>query len=263
MNKAMILLGIGIGAGLMYALDPQQGNRRRAVARDKLTKAMHKTGHAMGVTSRDVANRAAGLAASVHSRFFEDNAPEDVVEARVRARLGRVAAHASAIEVAVHGGVVTLDGPVFKSEVKDIVKAVSSVRGVERVENRLEAHEPGEPIPALQGRLPRSLQAGAPGEWSPAAKLAVGLAGTTLASVGMVRHDRFGLVLGGVGLALMLRAVSDVSIDRLFSLAGPQPAGESARGVAIPVRIGPRSEGKSEPLPEPLTDRDNPPGTVH
>lgn len=43
MNRSMILVGIGIGAGLMYALDPQ-GNRRRALARDKVTKAVHKTG---------------------------------------------------------------------------------------------------------------------------------------------------------------------------------------------------------------------------
>jgi uncharacterized membrane protein len=27
----MALVGIGIGAGLMYVLDPQQGNRRRAL----------------------------------------------------------------------------------------------------------------------------------------------------------------------------------------------------------------------------------------
>src|SRR5512143_3725681 len=120
MNRSMILIGMGVGAALMYALDPQQGNRRRALARDKLTKAMHKTGHAVGATSRDVVHRAGGLAASMQARFFEDNAPDAVVEARVRARLGRVSSHPGAVEVAAASGVITLHGPVFRSELAGI-----------------------------------------------------------------------------------------------------------------------------------------------
>src|SRR5512143_3706098 len=106
MNRPVILIGMGIGAALMYALDPQQGNRRRAIARDKLAKAVHKTGHAVGSTSRDVAHRASGLAASVQARFFEDNAPDVVVEARVRARLGRISSHPGAVTVTALDGIV-------------------------------------------------------------------------------------------------------------------------------------------------------------
>ena len=37
-----ILAGVGMGAGLMYILDPQTGRRRRALARDKMANAAHK-----------------------------------------------------------------------------------------------------------------------------------------------------------------------------------------------------------------------------
>ncbi len=259
MNRSMVLIGMGIGAALMYALDPQQGTRRRAIARDKLAKAVHKTGPAVGSTSRDVAHRATGLAASMQARFFEDNAPDAVVEARVRARLGRISSHPGAVTVRASDGVVTLEGPVFKSELPGILKGVAAIRGVTEVRNRLEPHDAAEHIPALQGRPPRSGRGA--GEWPPAAKLGVGLAGATLTSVGMVRHDRLGMLLGGIGLALVLRSIGDVGIERLFSAAAARGANaEPNRGVTIPVRFGPRGEGDMPPDPWPQPPR---PGSVH
>jgi hypothetical protein len=59
MNAGMLLGGSGIGAGLMYALDPERGGRRRGIVRDKAVSAINKTGAVLGTTSRDVANRAA------------------------------------------------------------------------------------------------------------------------------------------------------------------------------------------------------------
>jgi hypothetical protein len=262
MNRSMILIGMGIGAALMYALDPQQGNRRRALARDKLTKAVHKTGHAMGATSRDVAHRASGLAASMHTRFFEDNAPDAVVEARVRARLGRVSSHPGVVHVTAADGVITLQGPVFKSELPGILKAIAAVRGVTEVRNRLEPHDVGEHFPALQGRPPRAGTRSGGGEWPPAAKLAVGLAGATLTSVGLVRRDRLGMLSGGIGLALVLRAIGDVGIERLFSVAANRAADvdTSTHGVTIPVRFGSRKEGDAPPEPWPQPPS---PGSIH
>ena len=56
-----ILYGIGIGAALMYILDPDQGRRRRALLRDKLVSMSNKTSRAVGRTSRDLRNRAQGV----------------------------------------------------------------------------------------------------------------------------------------------------------------------------------------------------------
>ncbi len=250
MNRAMILIGIGIGAGLMYALDPQQGNRRRALARDKFAKAVHRTGHAVGATSRDVANRATGVAASLHSRFFEDNAPDDVVEARVRARLGRISSHPGAIDVTARDGLITLHGPVFRSEMAAVVRSVSSVRGVQHVENRLEPHEPNERVPGLQGGTPRLAERSG---WSPTRKLAVGLTGAVLTTVALFRHDKPGMVLGGIGLALVTRAISDVGMEQLGDLI-PREQPE-AEGVSIPVKIGPNPDTPRTPPPPGVSDR--------
>ena len=247
MNKSMILVGISIGAGLMYALDPQQGNRRRALARDKLTKAAHLTGRAVGTTSRDVANRATGVAASLHSRFFEQDAPDEVVEARVRARLGRISSHPGAIEVSTLDGVIVLSGPILRSEMADVVSRVASVRGVQRVENRLEPHELGEHVPSLQGHSVRRAQA--PLDWSPTVRLFVGLAGAILTAVGASRRDKAGMLVGGVGLALVARAATDLGLAQLRGLFERPRQEDTTKGVPIPVKIGPRPDHPQGPTP--------------
>jgi hypothetical protein len=58
-----MLAGAGIGAGLMYLLDPQLGRRRRALARDKAVSLAHQAQEAAEVVGRDMSNRARGLAA--------------------------------------------------------------------------------------------------------------------------------------------------------------------------------------------------------
>jgi hypothetical protein len=63
MNKTgMLLTGMGIGAGLMYILDPDRGRRRRALARDKAVRTWNRSERYVGKVSRDLANRTRGLA---------------------------------------------------------------------------------------------------------------------------------------------------------------------------------------------------------
>jgi hypothetical protein len=62
MNRACSLLaGAGLGAGMMYLLDPQQGRRRRAMVRDKAVHLAHEARDAGCVVARDMRNRAQGL----------------------------------------------------------------------------------------------------------------------------------------------------------------------------------------------------------
>lgn len=57
----MLLYGVGIGAALMYLLDPTQGGRRRAFLREKLTGATTSAGDLLGRTTRDLRTRARGV----------------------------------------------------------------------------------------------------------------------------------------------------------------------------------------------------------
>ncbi len=68
--KGLLLLGgIGLGAGLMYMLDPDKGRRRRALVRDQLTSASNRASKALGRTSRDLSNRAQGVVAEARKRL--------------------------------------------------------------------------------------------------------------------------------------------------------------------------------------------------
>jgi len=63
MDRAFaVLAGAGLGAGLMYLFDPQLGRRRRAIARDKAVRLAHEAQDAAEVVTRDMRNRAQGLA---------------------------------------------------------------------------------------------------------------------------------------------------------------------------------------------------------
>lgn len=56
------LTGFGLGAGLIYLLDPSMGRRRRAMLRDKAMSLGHQAYDAAGTVARDMKNRAQGLA---------------------------------------------------------------------------------------------------------------------------------------------------------------------------------------------------------
>src|SRR5262249_15900947 len=61
------VLGAGIGAGLMFLLDPQMGKRRRAVLRDKSLSLTHHASVAIDRTARDLRNRTYGTVVSIRS----------------------------------------------------------------------------------------------------------------------------------------------------------------------------------------------------
>ena len=66
-----------VGAGLMYLLDPQRGRARRALALDKATSIVNRTGRTFRQVGRDVRNRAGGYAAEARGYV----ATEDAVSA--------------------------------------------------------------------------------------------------------------------------------------------------------------------------------------
>lgn len=64
MNRAIALLtSAGLGAGMMYFLDPNRGRARRAQIRDRMIRATHRIEDARDTVVRDARNRMRGLAA--------------------------------------------------------------------------------------------------------------------------------------------------------------------------------------------------------
>ena len=184
MHKALAFLaGAGSGAAVMFMIDPDRGRRRRAFVRDKAVGTWNDTQDAVRRTSRDIGNRAHGIAASARTVFNRQTSRDNVVE-RIRSRIGRVVSHPHAIEITEQGGRIVVSGPILAREVADLLRAVRAVRGVEFVENRLEIHETAENAPLLQGhRWARRGRAGAPA-W----KTVVQVTGGALAAYSIARR---------------------------------------------------------------------------
>ncbi|HEV2845156.1 MAG TPA: BON domain-containing protein [Thermoanaerobaculia bacterium] len=130
-------LGAGLGAGLMYLLDPQGGRQRRALAKDKCVHAAKTSGKAMSKASRDLGNRTKGLIAGAGSRLHRGDVDDLVLADRVRSKMGRVVSDPSAIIVTSYEGRVTLSGTVPASEAGKLLPKVQKVKGVKGVDNHL------------------------------------------------------------------------------------------------------------------------------
>lgn len=241
MRKQLVALGgVGVGAAFMYLFDPDRGSRRRGLLRDKLAAAANKIPDGMSATARDLRNRAKGLSAGVRSKISSGEPPTDqVVEARVRSKLGRVVSHPHAIQVTTNRGQVTLSGPILAHEVPELLSCIKAVNGVKDVINQLEEHKQAGDIPALQGGRQR------PGyrtefmqeNWSPAARLLAAVAGSALAGVGLKRRDALGVGMGVGGALLCARGVTNVEIERLVGFGGGRRAVDLQKqiNVAAPV----------------------------
>jgi hypothetical protein len=63
-SSAMWMVGgFALGVLAMFLMDPDRGTRRRALVRDKMVSAAISTRKALDAQSRDLANRAKGVAA--------------------------------------------------------------------------------------------------------------------------------------------------------------------------------------------------------
>jgi osmotically-inducible protein OsmY len=140
MNKKAAIVGVGVGAALMYFFDPDRGKRRRAMVRDKVEAAGNQASDYVEKMGRDVRNRAYGVVAETKSILKGEGVADDVLVDRVRAKLGRYAVHMGAIDVQANNGTVTLTGPILADELPTILRATKYVRGVKNVDNQLAAY---------------------------------------------------------------------------------------------------------------------------
>jgi len=242
MARSLALLGAaGAGAAAMYLLDPERGNRRRALVRDQLVRFQHRSLGALDSTTRDLAHRTRGIAAETISQLKPEALDDVVLAERVRAELGRAVSHPSAIRVLVQDGRVLLGGPILADEVDRLLAHVRSVRGVRDVVGELEVHEGAGDVPGLQGRSHRTrerLEQRQSG-WPPTARLIAGGLGGWLVARGLSSVERgnlLGIAAGLGGLGLLARGLTNAEPSRLLGLGGRRAIDvQKTIGVRAPI----------------------------
>jgi len=220
-----LLLALALGATGAFLLDPQQGRRRRALLRDKVTRTMNEGREFADAAAKDLRYRAQGIAAQARS-WRGGEASDDILVERVRAKLGRYSSHPGAIEVTAQNGRVVLMGDILTAEQESLFDAVRSVRGVECVENNLTAHQSAQGVSSLQGGLEpdRERFELAQDNWSPGVRLVTGGAGALLLLYALSRGGLAGIGALAAGAALLGRA----SANRPLAGFLPQRAREPA-----------------------------------
>jgi hypothetical protein len=152
-SMALGALFMGLGAGLMYVLDPTRGRTRRTRMTDKAASLYNSSAEAVSRTGEHLMSQAAALGASssTKSNWEQDEVPDDKIVARIKSKMGRYVSHPSAVNVTARNGHVTLSGPILADETRALIDCVNGVPGVRSVESRLDVHDFAGSHPSLQG----------------------------------------------------------------------------------------------------------------
>ncbi len=204
-------VGAGLGAGLMYLLDPQGGRGRRALARDKSVSALKTGGKAAAKTSRQLGDKSRELVSQAGSKLRQSDLVENggALLKKVQKKVRHAVSHPSAVEAAVEEGKVILRGLVLASEVAALLAAIGSIQGIGEIENQLEIHESTQDLAAYRNGARRWV--------GPATRVLTGGTGSALAYAALKRKDPLGAALGAVGLGLLAHGLTNFDPKRLAS----------------------------------------------
>jgi hypothetical protein len=243
MKLKTLLASVGLGAGLMYFLDPQYGNRRRALVRDKANKLVNDLDTSIDNAMEDTRNRARGILYEMIAKLSDEGAPDWVLEERVRSSLGRLARRVGAVDVRAEGGRIHLNGSVLREDLDAIVKSAARTPGVYGVENELQVVDTPNDIPALQGAPSPRRRARSEWQqqnWSPAMRLLTSAGGSLLTLYGMTRRGVRKPILSTAGLVLTARGLTNLDPRSLLGLGLGENAIRinKAINIAAPIDIG-------------------------
>lgn len=141
MRPLNLIAAFAAGAALMYYLDPQQGRRRRALARDKSVSVGHDLQYHADAKRKWMAGRVKGMTAAARARLSPQPVDDDLLYERIRATLGHVVTHAGAVVVAVEDGVVHLAGRLPDDQAEALLATVAAMRGVREVHDDLDSDD--------------------------------------------------------------------------------------------------------------------------
>jgi uncharacterized membrane protein len=221
MKLKTLVTTIGLGAGLMYFMDPQQGPRRRTMVIDKANRFVNNIDESIDIAVQDARNRARGVLSEMTARLSDQGAPDWILEERVRSNLGRLARHTRALDIRADGGRIYLSGAVLREEEDAIVKAALRTRGVHGVENQLQVFDNPQDIPALQtsSMQQQTLMQQTQRNWSPATRLLSSVGGSLLTLYGLTRRGVAKPVLSTAGLVLTARGMTNLDTRSLLGLS--------------------------------------------
>ncbi|HLO28330.1 MAG TPA: SRPBCC family protein [Anaerolineales bacterium] len=221
MKLKTMLVSIGLGAGLMYFFDPQHGERRRIMVRDKANRFVNDIDNSIDMAVQDARNKARGVLSEMTAKLSDEGAPDWILEERVRSNLGRIAANTRAVTVTADGGRIILSGPVLREDQDIIVKAAVRTRGVHSVDNQLQAFDSPENIPSLQSEpvsRQRPVSDWQQRSWSPATRLLSSVGGSLLTLYGLTRSGVAKPVLSTAGLVLTTRGLTNLDTRSFLGL---------------------------------------------
>lgn len=207
-SLAMGAACLGVGAAVMYLLDPGRGRARRNSLRDKASSLASTSTEAIGRTTRDVRNRATGLVAGTKSWWREEEVDDDRLVARVRSKMGRYVSHPHAIRVEAGGGHVILTGSILAHEATALLNSVKGVAGVKSVENRLETQEGSSSASPSSG-------VGTTQTWSPSARVMASAVGGSLLLYGLRTKSNVGKATATLGFGLLTRGLTNKEMGDL------------------------------------------------
>ncbi|HET7825284.1 MAG TPA: BON domain-containing protein [Anaeromyxobacter sp.] len=217
-HPGLALAGLAAGAAAAALFSPRGGGRRRALVAQK-TAALARSTAALGQRgAAEIGSHARVLLARARSAVHERRAPDEILCARVRGRVGRLTSHPGAVEVVAHDGVVELRGPVLAAEANRVVAGARRVLGVRGVTDLLERHADPSGVPSLQGGEARERPGSALARehWTPGTRLLALAAGAGLATAGLSARIPGALTVSAMGALLTLRGATNLPLSRLL-----------------------------------------------
>ena len=143
-----VLIGAGLGAALLYFLDPEKGRGRRARLQDQAAARWREGRRRLEGTARQLRDGVQGTTGRLEAAPGIELEDDLTVLSRVESVLfGAPAFPRESVEAEVVSGVLTLRGEVSsEEEERQVVEAAGRIRGVVVVESLL--HLPGQPAPS-------------------------------------------------------------------------------------------------------------------
>ena len=235
MKLKTLLTSIGLGAGLMYFMDPQHGEQRRALVRDRANRFVSDIDNSLDVAMQDARNRTRGVLSEMTARLSEEGIPDWILEERVRSNLGRTLGYTRGVNVRAEGGRVYLSGPVMREDQDAVVKAAVRTRGVRGVENELQAVDDQQEITGFPSEpsMPNQTRSDVRHTWSPATRLLSSVGGSLLTLYGLTRKGVAKPVLSTAGLVLTARGMTNLDTRSLLGFG----LGENAIRVNKSINI--------------------------